>query len=115
VEVGVGVAAGVALAVGAGVADGRGVALGGSTGGAVALGVAVGTGVEVAVGVGVGVGSVSVTVAVVCDPSEPLSGLLRLTEKVLLGPTTGLLRRGMVISFDAVSPSFHESTPLVAV
>ena len=73
-----------------------------------------GPGVGVAPGVGVG-GSVSVTVEVVGEPREPLSGLLRFTVNVLLGPTTGLFRSGTVIVLDAVSPSFHERVPLVAV
>jgi hypothetical protein len=61
------------------------------------------------------VGSVSVTVAVVCEPNEPFSGLLKLTVNVLLGAITGLLSNGTVIVFGALSPSLHESTPLVAV
>jgi hypothetical protein len=121
----VGVAAGLGVVVAAGVALGvePGVRVGVEAGVVAGVAVAVGTGVTVeegvavatGVGVGDGVGSVNVTVAVVCCPSVPLSGLLRFTVKVLLGPTTGLLSNGTVITFDVVSPSFQERSPLVAV
>jgi len=69
----------------------------------------VGPGVDVAPGVreGVGVGSVSVTVAVVCEPSEPFRGLLKVTVNDLLGAITGLLSSGIAIIFGALSPSFQ--------
>ena len=107
--------AGVGVGVPIGVEVGIAVAVGVGAGVGVAPGVGVITGVEVGVGVGLEAGSVSVSVATAGTPIEPFKGLLRLIVSDLLGPTTGLLSRTMVIAFDVVSASAQESVPLVAV
>src|ERR1043166_591808 len=114
-----GVGVGVAVGVGVGVAEPPGVGLGVPVGAGVGVAEAAGGGLGVGGGADVGVGvappvGVRVTVAVAGVPSDPLSGLVRLTVNVLFVTAAGLFKSVIVIVFAAVSASTQESVPLAA-